>query len=379
MNEVDILLHATEIDRDQRRVRSLRRSLNFGLPDRSSRHFVEGHDRPLLPTGRTDQLVIVDQHRLADPPSNVVAAELLKNVLLPDDVTLLCVGADQVAVGSESVNVVLVDGRRSARAVSRPIVIGAAGLGGPERFPGGDIEGQQHLVVAAIAHREELAVGNRDAGVAQTQPGLLPRQLRSVGGPTFEQPLVGRDVVSIRSTILRPFALGGRGPRTSRAGRLGGLRATARFALGILERKFRGIVRGIGDDDCCLTGFNIGQRDLLSVHQYLRGGSQRELFDGSQFASQLDRYFVVIRGDLLDGAIERGRERHSSRQNEGRNNHQAEPKLSNHHANSPKVGHKQAGEDQGWDNCGRNTRSVGVGITMTAMLNPDKKSLRPIR
>src|SRR5690606_8661493 len=103
--------YAVNIDGDRRRVTGRRIPRHRRAPHRIAIDLVERDDRSLPSPRRADEVLAVDQHRFADAPGDVVPAELAKDVLRPADGAALGIHADEIATGSQGIEVIAVDRR----------------------------------------------------------------------------------------------------------------------------------------------------------------------------------------------------------------------------------------------------------------------------
>ena len=167
---------------------------HLALPDRLAGHLVEGHQGRVRAAGGADDLVAVDERRLAVTPHRRDAAEVLRQADLPEDLAVLDLKARQVAAHAQDVEPFAVDRRRAARTF---LGLGHALL---ERRPEARHpqllavrldKRPDDLVVAAVAHAEDSAAGDGRA----LSPPPSPLTFQASGGP------------SLGHSLRRPFSL----------------------------------------------------------------------------------------------------------------------------------------------------------------------------
>lgn len=142
------------------------------------------------------------------------------------------IGADQVAIGAESVHGVRLDGRGAARTGIVGTIVSAHGsdLGGPKDFAIGAVKSHQELFFLLAAHEEDPAAGDGRRGVAAAQPSGFPKQFRAAFRPVFQQAGFGGNTSAVRTTPAGPV----RGADLERSWSGGG-RQTFRAQSGIIQ------------------------------------------------------------------------------------------------------------------------------------------------
>src|SRR5579863_9779891 len=93
--------------------------------------------------------------------------------------------ADQRAVGGLGIEPVAIERGSAARAVASLLVVGFAGRSSPHAFARLDIDGEDELLAAPLALREQKTLRNGERGVAFSQSFRFPDQRRTIDGPGF--------------------------------------------------------------------------------------------------------------------------------------------------------------------------------------------------
>ena len=173
---------------------------------------IEGHHSHLLAEHGCDHQVADDQRRLRPAPLGQLAAVLLLEVLLPDDLLRGAVDAQHVAEGTDRVHVRLGHRRNGARA---GVVEAAGRVVGvtPDLLAAFQVEDAQHVLLRGDAIQQvDLSVDDGRTGVARTERGR-PGDRRSLGREGADQSGLGRAGVAQRAGVVRPVLRlgGGRG------------------------------------------------------------------------------------------------------------------------------------------------------------------------
>src|SRR5262249_13010024 len=150
----------------------------LALPDQLAGLPVQRDDGAPPAAGGTHALLPVDQDALAVAPVGPPPAEVAHGHL-PDHLAVLDVGADQVALSAQGVDLLAIDRRRAARAVATALLEAGADLGGPLLRAVLDVDGDQVLGLAAGAQGVERAADDGHAGVAAAGVLEHPQPLRA--------------------------------------------------------------------------------------------------------------------------------------------------------------------------------------------------------
>src|SRR5207244_4044835 len=88
----------------------------FAGPDGLPGHLVEGGDTGMIAAGGDDEVIAIDERRLAEEPVRIASLELLQDILPPDLCAILSAEARQLAILGENVEAVAIGGRGAAGA-----------------------------------------------------------------------------------------------------------------------------------------------------------------------------------------------------------------------------------------------------------------------
>ncbi len=153
-------------------------------PDLGPGLLVEGDDHGFRSSGSADEAIPVDEGRFAEAPAaHHDAAEVLGEILLPDDRARIRLRADEVSGEADRINEVAVD-------LGRAVAVAAAAEGrAPEQLAVLRREGDERLALLRFPERVYLAGRDGDSGVTLSASLALPEQFRTALGPLCEQPV----------------------------------------------------------------------------------------------------------------------------------------------------------------------------------------------
>src|SRR5262249_15189773 len=133
----DVLGDAADVGADDRRIAGPGVGRRLTGPQDRCGVLVERDHACLLAAGHADELVAVDERRLAEAPArHHPAAEFLDEVLLPEQRPLRGVEAEKHAIRSERVELLAIDGRRASAAGAVRVVEVGPDLRLPEHLSG---------------------------------------------------------------------------------------------------------------------------------------------------------------------------------------------------------------------------------------------------
>src|SRR5262245_37538986 len=96
-NEVDVLLGRTDLNREDRRIRSRAGVGDRALPDLFASGLIQAHHRLLVAARSDDDAVAVDERRFGVAPSAVRAPEIFAEILAPFHLAVGDIHAGEVA------------------------------------------------------------------------------------------------------------------------------------------------------------------------------------------------------------------------------------------------------------------------------------------
>src|SRR5262249_14249151 len=140
-------------------------------------------------------------------PAADASAEVLREVLVPEDLAVPHVHADQFAANAERIKPVAVHGWSAARALEATCLARWANAPGPELPAVVLVQGDYALVAVDRSHEKDAARGDRGRAEPLAHAGDLPCEGRSILGPLLQQAGLRADVGAVRAAPLRPIVI----------------------------------------------------------------------------------------------------------------------------------------------------------------------------
>ena len=206
VGQLDVLPHAADLLDDQRGIMGCIREA-CAAPEQGAGLLVQRHDRPFGTAGSDDHLLAVNDGRFGIAPAWALAAEVLIIMLAPKLLARVRFEANQVAPLADCDQQVARDGWRAARPGEGGHARGAglAELRCPDRLAVGGTQGKNDTGIAFLADGVDAVTDDGHVGVTLAQTRRLPQQRRSAGRQLLQQAGVGREVVAVGTTELRPI------------------------------------------------------------------------------------------------------------------------------------------------------------------------------
>ena len=208
MQKLNVLLHAANLDDDDRSVGGFIPSRRGAFPDDLARFFVQSRQRGFAAARRADERLAVNQRRFRVSPGAGLAGEVRAEIFLPARLARAGLKTDQVAIRAERVKEF--PGHRWRRAGGGKVgflrrISDVAEARPPDPFAVLDRERLDELVLQPlVAQQVETVSGHGGRRVAAPGFGDLPNQFRSLLRPFLEQAGLAGYSVSLRPAPLRP-------------------------------------------------------------------------------------------------------------------------------------------------------------------------------
>ncbi len=132
----------------------------------------------LFATRSADDLIAVNQYGLRVSPTRYTTP-IFAHGMLPDDMTIFDVCADQIALAAECVHQLAVDRGGSARSVAPIVRQQFTDLRTPQLLAVFSIHGHQEFLLTFGAHGKQATVHDGKAGVPDARGPVQPDQLWS--------------------------------------------------------------------------------------------------------------------------------------------------------------------------------------------------------
>jgi hypothetical protein len=179
-------------------------AIGFRFPDQFAVGLVQRHHRRSGASRAHDDAVADDQGRLAEPPGNVLPAEIADDIHRPRHFSGGRLERCQVTAGAERIHPCAVDRGRASGTIAPVVREALAVRCVPHALPARDVERNHVLAVLARAERVQPAPGHGERRIALPCTSGLPRQRRAALRPCLEQPAFGRHAVAPGTAPLRP-------------------------------------------------------------------------------------------------------------------------------------------------------------------------------
>ena len=168
--------------------------------------FVQSSHGALPPPGGADDLVAIDQHRFGISPVLQLPAEILDQIGLPQNFSILGRQTAQHAVRRQGIKPVAIHRRRGTRAISPIVRIDLViQLDRPLLRTGLGVKADHMLPAILRSHRKKLVPHHRKTGITQSCVLEDPFLLRTLGRPRIQDRLVRRMIIAVGPAPLRPI------------------------------------------------------------------------------------------------------------------------------------------------------------------------------
>ncbi len=115
--ELYVLALPVEVDGDGRGVCRSGAAGHLALPDGLAGQLVEGHESRVFAAGGADDLITINEWRLAETPGWYFPAKLALEAALPNDLAVTSLKASQLAAQAENIEPFSIDRRRASRTI----------------------------------------------------------------------------------------------------------------------------------------------------------------------------------------------------------------------------------------------------------------------